>query len=155
MQGTQPCPLRCEPPSPTPTAQAESSSSGQGTNAPLCFRNPEPTLTTKFGVFWISFFSQTITKKKSAIVPPFSQTSSPRLLSGLRAPAAAGTAGMLDGAGGSGGPARVSSGRHRRAAPESRREGRMSGRLPAAPWGARIPDPPVPGAAYLTVVASC
>lgn len=103
VQGTRPCLLPCVPPShPHPQSRRRTPEAGVGTNAPFCFRNLEPVLATKSGVFWISFSSQTITKKKSAPVPPFGQTSSPLLLSGPCAPAAAGTAAMLDGAGRSG-----------------------------------------------------
>lgn len=88
--------------------------------------------TSKVWTFWISVFSQTITKKKTAAVPPFRQTSSPAHVSGLSAPAAAGTAGTLDTAGESG----ASCPGHRGAAPDPGQEGRMPGG-----WGAGSTGP--------------
>lgn len=119
----------------------------QGKGPVRLFGSRAHTPSKVWGCMGSPFFSQTITKKKTAAVLPFVQTSSPQRRSGLCAPAAAATAGTLDGATSSGAvggdPRRVASPSRARTQ-EGGKDARDPGRAAsaeAAPPGAPIPSP--------------
>lgn len=101
------------------------------------------------------FFSQIVTKKKTAVVPPFVQTSSPQPARGSALPLRLRPQGRCTEQGEVAPSAGTLVGWHRQAAPEHGREGRMPGTLggqhpprrllrehgsPARGPGSRLPD---------------